>query len=390
MIPYARQSIDDSDLAAVRAVLESDFLTQGPVGPQFERAVAELAHAQYAVATCNATAALHIACLALEIGPNDTVWTSPNSFVASANCARYCGASVDFVDIDTSTYNMSVAALAAKLETARQSARLPKAVVAVDFAGQPVELARMAELKAQFGFKLIEDASHAVGATYRGEPVGNGRYADVTIFSFHPVKIVTTAEGGMAVTSDEALARRMRLLRSHGVTRDATQMESKTLEPWEYEQIDLGYNYRLTEIQAALGLAQLKRLERFLARRREIATRYDRELAALPIALPYQHPDARSSYHLYPIRILPEEGKLSRRQVYDALLRSNIRPNVHYIPIHLQPYYRRLGFARGEFPDAEAYYASALSLPMYPGLSDDEQTRVIQALHRIFERKAGS
>lgn len=383
MIPYARQSIDDADVSAVRAVLTSDFLTQGPVGPQFERAMADLTGASHAVATSNATAALHVACLAIGIGPGDLVWTSPNSFVASANCARYCGADVDFVDIDLRTYNMSAALLEERLARAKREGRVPKAVVAVDFAGQPVELEAMRRLKDAYGFKLIEDASHAVGAAYRGGRVGNGRYADVTVFSFHPVKIVTTAEGGMALTNDGALARRMELARSHGVTRDASEMERSDPEPWEYEQISLGYNYRLTEIQAALGLAQLKRLDTFLDRRREIAARYDKELDGLPVALPYQDPDAASAYHLYPIRVLPEAG-LTRRGVYDRLVQAGIRPNVHYIPIHLQPYYKRLGFKPGDFPNAEAYYASALSLPMYPGLTDEEQARVIEALRGMF------
>lgn len=383
MIPYARQSIDDEDVQAVHAVLTSDFLTQGPVGPQFERAMAELTGASHGVATSNATAALHIACIALGVGPGDLVWTSPNSFVASANCALYCGADIGFVDIDSRTYNMSASLLEECLAAAKRGGRVPKAVVAVDFAGQPVELEQMRRLKDEYGFKLIEDASHAVGAAYRGERVGSGRYADVTVFSFHPVKIVTTAEGGMALTNDAAAARRMELARSHGVTRDACEMERAGGEPWEYEQISLGYNYRLTEIQAALGLAQLKRLDVFLERRRRIAARYDAELTGLPIELPYQHPDASSAYHLYPIRVLPDSG-LSRRDVYDRLVRAGVRPNVHYIPIHTQPYYRRLGFKPGDFPNAEAYYASALSLPMYPGLTDDEQARVIAALRGMF------
>lgn len=383
MIPYARQSIDDADISAVNAVLSSDFLTQGPVGPQFEHAMAEMTGASHAVATSNATAALHVACIALGIGPGDLVWTSPNSFVASANCALYCGAEVDFVDIDPRTYNMSPALLEERLQQARRTGRIPKAVIAVDFAGQPVELTEFRRLKDEYGFALVEDASHAVGASYRDERVGNGRYADVSVFSFHPVKIVTTAEGGMALTGDARIARGMELARSHGVTREASEMGSQAPEPWEYEQISLGYNYRLTEIQAALGLAQLKRLDAFLERRRQIAARYDRQLSGLPLALPYQHPDTSSAYHLYPIRVLPTSGR-SRREVYDALVNAGVRPNVHYIPIHTQPYYRRLGFKPGDFPNAEAYYASALSLPMYPGLTDSEQDRVIAALRDIF------
>lgn len=387
MIPYARQSIDDADVAAVVEVLRSDFLTQGPAVPRFEESVAAHCDATHAVATSNATSALHIACLALGVGAGDMVWTSPNSFVASANCARYCGADVDFVDIDPRTYNMSVSQLADKLNRAQRVGRLPKAVIAVDFAGQPAELAGLAELKQRYGFRLVEDASHAIGAAYRGEPVGNGRYADVTVFSFHPVKIVTTAEGGMALTNDDAIAERMRLLRSHGVTRDAHMMESRSAGPWEYEQIALGYNYRLTDIQAALGLAQMKRLGGFLARRREIAARYDAELADLPVVLPYQHGEAESAYHLYPI-VLSPEARLSRRHAYDGLVNAGVRPNVHYIPIHTQPYYARLGFRPGDFPNAEAYYAGALSLPMYPSLSGAEQTRVIEAVRTVIGRKA--
>lgn len=387
MIPYARQSVDDGDVAAVVEVLRSEFLTQGPVVPRFEEAVAARCGATHAIATSTATSALHIACLALEIGTGDLVWTSPNSFVASANCARYCGADVDFVDIDPHTYNMSISHLAEKLERAQRLGRLPKVVIAVDFAGQPVELAAIAELKQRYGFAFVEDASHAIGATYCGEPVGSGRYADITVFSFHPVKIITTAEGGMAMTGNDALASRMRLFRSHGVTRDPHAMTSRRPEPWEYEQISLGYNYRLTEIGAALGLAQLRRLDEFLGRRREIAARYGTELAGLPVAVPYQHQHAQSAYHLYPIVLLPD-APISRREAYDGLVAAGVRPNVHYIPIHTQPYYARLGFRPGNFPNAEAYYAGALSLPMYPALTDAEQTRVIEAMHRIVGRKA--
>lgn len=388
MIPYARQSIDDADVARVVEVLQSDYLTQGPAVPEFERVVAERCGASYAVATSNATSALHIACAALGVGTGDLVWTSPNSFVASANCARYCGADVDFVDIDSATYNMSVECLEAKLARASRDGRLPKVVVAVDFAGQPADLASLLSLKMRYGFKLIEDASHAVGASYKGEPVGNGRFADVTVFSFHPVKIVTTAEGGMALTNDVALAERMRLLRSHGVTRD-TAVIGTDREPWEYEQITLGYNYRLTDIQATLGISQMERLDTFLARRREIAARYTVGLSGLQLTLPWQHPDAASSYHLYPVVVQPGAG-VTRRSLFDELVARGIRPNAHYIPIHTQPYYRALGFAPGDFPNAEAYYGGALSLPMYVDLSDAEQAHVIGALHEILKRKADS
>lgn len=382
MIPYARQSIDATDLAAVSEVLTSDWLTQGPAIPRFEQAVADLCGVEHAVAVCNATMALHLACRALEAGPGDVVWTSPNSFVASANCALYCGALVDFVDIDARSYNISIDALRAKLEIAERIGKLPKVLVTVDFGGQPCELGPIAELRERYGFKIVEDASHAVGARYRDTRVGSGELADITVFSFHPVKIVTTAEGGMLLTSSPELAQRLRLLRSHGVTREAALMENKAAEPWEYEQVDLGYNYRLTDIQAALGYSQVARIETFLSRRRAIARRYDEELAGLPLTTPWQHPDSQSSYHLYPVRIGPE-SPLGRSAVYRALRERGIAPNVHYIPIHTQPYYRARGFSAGDFPQAEAYYREALSLPMYPGLSDDQQGHVIASLKEI-------
>ncbi len=382
MIPYARQSIDEDDIAAVAAVLRSDFLTQGPSVAHFEELVARYCGVEHAVAVNSATSALHISCLALGVGPGDLVWTSPNSFVASANCARCCGADVDFVDIDPGTYNMSVGELHRKLEGARATGRLPKAVVVVDFAGQPADLAGVALLAQEFGFRVIEDASHAIGAAYRGRPVGCGAYADITVFSFHPVKIITTAEGGMAVCNDASLAQRLQRLRTNGITRDPALMETAH-EPWEYEQIELGFNYRLTDVQAALGAAQFSRLDEFVERRREIAARYDRELSDLPLVLPFQHEDARSSYHLYPVRVRPESG-LTRRGVYDALRARGVAPNVHYIPIHTQPYYRRLGFRDGDFPHAETYYRETLSLPMYAGLDAERQGHVIAALHAVF------
>lgn len=385
MIPYARQSIDQSDIASVEEVLRADFLTQGPLVPGFEGALAQRGGAKHAVAVNSATAALHLACLALGVGPGDLVWTSPNSFVASANCARMCGADVDFVDVDERTYTMSAQRLEEKLAAAKRSGRLPKAVVTVDFAGQPCAYDEMLRLRDSYGFALIEDASHAVGAMYRERPVGS-LGADVTAFSFHPVKIITTGEGGMALTDRADLARRMALLRSHGITRDPAQMRGAHREPWEYEQLALGFNYRMTEIAAALGLSQLKRLDAFLERRRAIAARYDRELADLPLTLPYQHPDAQSSLHLYPVRVRAD-ARLTRAELYDALRERGVAANVHYMPIHLQPYYRALGFAEGDFPQAEAYYRETLSLPLYPDLSDEEQSRVIEALHGALREK---
>ncbi len=380
MIPYARQSIDENDVAAVVEVLRSDFLTQGPVVPRFEERVASYCGAPNAVAMSNATSALHAAVRALGLQPGGLLWTSPISFVASANCGRYCGALVDFVDIDPRTYNMSVDALAGKLEVARSKGRLPDVVVIVDFAGQPCDLAAIAELRSEYGFRIVEDASHAVGAKYRGEPVGSGTFADVTVFSFHPVKIITTAEGGMALTNDDAVAERMRLLRSHGVTREQRLM-SRERESWEYEQIDLGFNYRLTELQAALGIAQMDRIDEFIAQRRRIAQAYDEELRGLPVVIPHQSADSLSAYHLYPIQVR-DEAPLDRRVLFERLRGEGIAANVHYMPIYMQPYYQALGFEPGYCPNAEAYYARALSLPMYASLTPVDQLRVTDALKR--------
>lgn len=378
MIPYARQHIDEVDIAAVIAVMRSDFLTQGPAVDRFEEGVAERAGARYGVAVANATSALHVALAALGVGSGDRVWTSPNSFVASANCARFCGAEVDFVDIDERTYNMCAERLARKLEDAARTKTLPRAVIPVHFAGQPCEMEPIRALASRYGFAIVADASHAVGATYRGAPVGSAAQADITVFSFHPVKIVTTGEGGMAVTDDERLAERMRLFRSHGVTRDPARMEQPSEGLWYYEQHELGFNYRLTDIAAALGSAQVSRLDAFLARRRAIAARYDAALADLPVRRPWQHPDGSSAYHLYPVRIAAGEG--ARKAVFAAMHAAGIRVNVHYIPIHLQPYYRRLGFAPGDFPRAEAYYREAISLPMFVDLGDADVDRVVAAL----------
>jgi UDP-4-amino-4,6-dideoxy-N-acetyl-beta-L-altrosamine transaminase len=386
MIPYARQHIDDVDIAAVAAVMRSDFLTQGPAVERFEEAVAQRVGGRHGVAVCNATSALHVALCALGVGPGDRVWTSPNSFVASANCARFCGADVDFVDIDERTYNLSAEHLAAKLEAAARTKALPRVVIPVHFAGQPCEMDAIRALAARYGFAIVADASHAIGATYRGVPVGSPAQADVTVFSFHPVKIVTTGEGGMAVTDDERLAERMRLFRSHGVTRDPARMERRGEGAWYYEQHELGFNYRLTDIAAALGSAQVSRLDAFLARRRAIAARYDAALADLPVVRPRQHPDVASAYHLYPVRI--SAGEAARKAVFEAMHAAGIRVNVHYIPIHLQPYYRRLGFAPGDFPQAEAYYREAISLPMFVDLSDDDVDRVVDALQAALTSEA--
>ena len=375
-IPYGRQSIDETDIAAVIEVLRSDWLTQGPTIDSFEQAIAAACGAGHGCAAANATAALHLACLALDLGPGQRLWTSPNTFLASANCGRYCGAEVDFVDIDPRSYNLSADRLEEKLATAGRANRLPRVLVTVDFAGQPCEADRIAALCRGYGVRIIEDASHAVGATWKGERVGSGRWADITVFSFHPVKILTTAEGGMALTNDAELHRRMAVLRSHGMVRDAARLQRGNEGAWYYEQQALGFNYRMTDLQAALGLSQLRRLDDFLAARRRLARRYDTLLASLPVKRPWQAPAANSAFHLYPIQVDPKQ----RRRVFDGLRAHGIGAQVHYIPVHLQPYYRALGFKDGDFPVAEHYYAGAVSLPMYAELGDDDQDAVVDAL----------
>jgi UDP-4-amino-4,6-dideoxy-N-acetyl-beta-L-altrosamine transaminase len=381
MIPYGRQDVTSADVEAVVSVLKSDFLTQGPVVPRFEQAVARYAGARHALAVNSATSALHIACLALGLGSGDWLWTSPITFVASANCGLYCGARVDFVDIDPRTYNLSPQALERKLQQAEREGRLPKVVVPVHLCGQPCDMEAIHALGQRYGFRIIEDASHAIGGKYKGEPIGNGRYSDITVFSFHPVKIITTAEGGMALTNDDGLARKMDLLRSHGVTRNPELMTHAPDGPWYYQQIELGYNYRLTELQAALGHSQLDRLDEYVARRHAIARRYDELLSGLPLTLPWQHPDGYSGLHLYVVRVQPSAR--SHREVFEALRAAGIGVNLHYIPVHTQPYYARMGFKVGDFPEAERYYAEAISLPMYPGLTHQQQNEVVDALKPI-------
>ena len=381
-IPYSRQDISKEDLAAVRAVLVSDFLTQGPQVARFEQKIADLHQCKYGVAVCNATAALHIACLALDFGPGDVLWTSPNSFVASANCARYCGGDVDFVDIDPVTRNMSVAALSKKLIVASTTGRLPKIVVPVDFSGLPCDLLEIRALANEYGFRIISDSSHAVGANYLGSPIG--KYADITVFSFHPVKIVTTGEGGLCLTDDADLARELCLYRSHGITRDVDAMQGEIDGPWYYEQIGLGFNYRLTDIQAVLGSSQLERLPEQFAKREIMARRYDRLLANLPLKLPLRVDDRESAHHLYVVEIDRAYTDVSRRSVFDNLRTNGIGANVHYIPIHLHPDYQRLGFKRGDFPASEAYYGQAITLPLFPAMTEEEQDHVIATLKSAF------
>ncbi|MFS2159098.1 UDP-4-amino-4,6-dideoxy-N-acetyl-beta-L-altrosamine transaminase [Pseudomonas sp. Pseusp122] len=383
MIPYGRQSLDQADIDAVVRVLESDWLTQGPTLERFEAAVAGHCEAAYGVAVCNATAALHIACLAADLGPGDWLWTSPNTFLASANCARFCGASVDFVDIDPLTWNLDVQALAYKLEQAEQQGRLPKVLIPVAFSGQSCDMRAIAALAERYGFIVIEDASHAVGARYAGRPVGCGDYAAMTVFSFHPVKIITTGEGGMVLTNRPALAERLRRLRSHGMTRDPAQMDEASHGPWYYQQVELGFNYRMTDMQAALGLSQLGKLAAFVERRRELAARYHSLLAGLPLQLPAPQPEAESAWHLYVVRLQTGRIGKSHREVFEALREAGIGVNLHYIPVHLQPYYRALGFAPGDFPEAERYYGQALTLPLYPAMSEAEQDIVIRQLQHL-------
>lgn len=379
MIPYGRQDISDDDIAAVIDVLRSDFLTQGPVGPLFEAAVARHCGAEYGIAVNSATSALHIACLALGVGPGDWVWTSPITFVASANCALYCGAQVDFVDIDPRTYNMSVDCLAEKLERAQREGQLPKVLIPVHLAGQSCEMASIHKLALEYGFKIVEDASHAIGGKYQGESIGCSRYSDITVFSFHPVKIITTAEGGMSVTNDPQLARRMRLFRSHGITREPSELTHEPDGPWYYQQIELGYNYRMTDLHAALGLSQMDRLDAFVSRRHELSDRYDELLAPLPVEIPFQHPSTYSALHLYIVRVRSAAAN-PHAKVFEALRASGVGANLHYIPVYRQPYYEGLGFRKGYCVEAEKYYAEAITLPLYAALTESQQDHVVRAV----------
>jgi UDP-4-amino-4,6-dideoxy-N-acetyl-beta-L-altrosamine transaminase len=383
MIPYGRQDISEADIQAVVDVLRSDFLTQGPAIPAFEKAIADYCGAEYAVAANSATSALHIACLALGVGNGDVVWTTPVTFVASANCARYCGAQIDFVDIDPHTCNLSVERLAEKLVRAAKSGRLPKVLIPVHLCGQSCDMSGIYALSQQYGFKIIEDASHAIGGKYCGEPIGNCRFSDITVFSFHPVKIITTGEGGMAMTQNAQLAKRMQLLRSHGITRDEADMIHAPDGPWYYQQTELGYNYRMTDIQAALGVSQMQRLDGFVARRQYLAGRYDTRLQNFPLSLPERHPDTYSAFHLYTVRLRLDLIGKTHRQVFEGLRQRHIGVNLHYIPVHTQPYYQKLGFKPGDFPEAERYYAEAVTLPLYPSMSEAQQDQVVDAIREL-------
>lgn len=380
MITYGRQDITQADIDAVIECLQSDYLTQGPQITNFEKSVLVHTGAQHAVAVSNATAALHIACLALDLGPGDWLWTTPNTFVASANCGLYCGAQVDFVDTDPRTYNLCTAKLEEKLIQAEKAGKLPKIVLPVHLTGQPCDMAAIYALSQEYGFKIIEDASHAIGGQYKGDPIGNCRYSDITVFSFHPVKIITTAEGGMALTNNVELATRLGLLRSHGITRDPVHMTEPMHGPWYYQQVALGFNYRMTDIQAALGVSQMTRLTDYVKRRHDIAQRYNELLTDLPLTLPWQHPDSYSAYHLYVVRLQLDKISVSHRQVFEALRAKEIMVNLHYIPVHTHPYYQQLGFKQGDYPQAEQYYREAISIPMHVNLTDGDLMYVANTL----------
>ena len=382
MIPYGKQEILQSDVDAVMAVLRSDFLTQGPAVPAFEQTIINNLGVSHAVAVNSATSALHIACMALDLGPGDTLWTSPITFVASANCALFCGAGIDVVDIDPETFNISPVALKIKLEEAAGCNRLPKVLIPVHMCGRPCEMAEIAALAHEYGVKVIEDASHAIGSQYRGVPVGSCRYSDITVFSFHPVKIVTTGEGGMALTNDEQLAMKMRLLRTHGVTRDESLMTQEPDGPWYYQQSMLGWNYRMTDMQAALGVSQVSRLAGYVERRNALAARYEEEFSEVPIDCPLRDDDHYSSFHLYVVRLHNSE---SHRSVFEKLRAAGIGVNLHYIPVHLQPFYRRLGFNVGDYPNAEDYYSRAISLPLFPAMSDEQLCSVAEQVIAALE-----
>jgi len=384
MIPYGRQEIIQQDIDAVVDVLKSDFLTQGPQVPLFEQSIKDAVNAKYALAVNSATSALHIACLALEVGKGDVVWTTPVTFVASANCALYCGADIDFVDIDSATYNLSPRLLEQKLIHAKQNnLPLPKVVIPVHLCGQPCEMDKIHALSIEYGFAIIEDASHAIGGKYKNNPIGNCEYSDITVFSFHPVKIVTTAEGGAATTNNKKLATKLELLRSHGVTRDSLLMKNESHGSWYYEQVDLGFNYRMTEMQAALGVSQMSRLHDFVAKRNELATGYDNLLNDLPLITPKQINDSYSGRHLYVIRLKLDEISLSHKEVFEQLRENGIGVNLHYIPVHTQPYYTKLGFEYGPFTESEKYYTNAISIPLFHTMTQEQQNRVVSVLTKV-------
>jgi UDP-4-amino-4,6-dideoxy-N-acetyl-beta-L-altrosamine transaminase len=384
MIPYARQDVLNEDIVEVKKVLRSDFLTQGPAVPKFEKSVAAYCGASYAIAVNSATSALHISCLALGLSPGDYLWTTPNTFVASANCARYCGAEIDFIDIDEKTYNMSVDLLAEKLRIAEKFGKLPKIIVPVHFAGQPCNMQEIYKLSKLYGFKIIEDASHAIGASYNKIKVGSGTHSDITVFSFHPVKIITSAEGGMALTNNKNIKEKLLKLRNHGITNDSKKMKKRSKsEIWNYQQVELGFNYRMNDIQAALGCNQLKRLDFYIERRHKIAKHYNSKLKQLPIILPWQANENYSSYHLYPIVIESNSNVKTQKQIYNKLRKNNIGVNLHYIPVHRHPYYENLGFKKDDFPKAEKFHQNAISIPIYPTLKNKNLEYIVEKLKKV-------
>ncbi|MCA6595969.1 MAG: UDP-4-amino-4,6-dideoxy-N-acetyl-beta-L-altrosamine transaminase [Pseudanabaena sp. M046S1SP1A06QC] len=382
-IPYGRQDINQADIQNVIEVLQSDWLTQGPAINRFEKIVADYCGVKYAVAVSSATAALHIACLSLDLGEKDWLWTSPNTFVASANCGLYCGAYVDFVDINPHTYNLSIEELEQKLVRASEQNCLPKVLIPVHFAGQSCEMDKIANLSKQYGFKVIEDASHAIGGKYQDKPIGCCEFSDLAVFSFHPVKIITTGEGGMVLTNRQDLYEKLIRLRSHGITRNPELMQSESHGAWYYQQLELGFNYRMTDIQAALGASQMQRLDEFVSRRQFLARRYHHLLRDLPISLPYQHLDTQSSWHLYVIRLNLDKISKTHYQIFEELRQAGIGVNLHYIPVHTQPYYQSLGFKWGDFPESEIYYENVISIPLYYGLMEKEQDLVVSRLQEI-------
>ncbi len=383
MIPYAKQNISEQDIEAVARVLHSDFITQGPVVVEFEKAIAQYCGAKYAIAASSGTAALHLACLALEVAKNDIVWTSPNTFVASANCALYCGAHIDFIDIDPETYNISIESLKQKLSIARQKGKLPKVVIAVHFSGQSCDMQAIYELSQEYGFKIIEDAAHALGGEYQNHKIGCCQFSDISIFSLHPAKMITAGEGGLLLTNNKSLIDKASLLRTHGITRDSSLMEGDIHGSWYYQQVELGYNYRITDIQAALGLSQLQRLDEFVFRRRQIAERYNQLLSALPLTIPYQNEACQSSWHLYMIRLQLDKLNKNRKEVFNELRENNIGVHVHYIPVHTQPFFKKMGFKEQDFPESVAYYQQAITLPMYVDLSDEMVDYIAATLSEI-------
>jgi UDP-4-amino-4,6-dideoxy-N-acetyl-beta-L-altrosamine transaminase len=383
-IPYGRQNITKEDIQAVIEVLQSDFLTQGPMVPKFEAAIAQYCNVKYAFAVNSATSALHIACLALGVQPKDRVWTTPISFVASANCALYCGAEVDFVDIDSKTWNMCPQKLEQKLIQARKDGLLPKVVIPVHLCGQSCDMQAIHKLSKEYGFSIIEDASHAIGGKYQDKQIGNCEYSQITVFSFHPVKIITTGEGGMAVTNDAEIGARIARLRSHGITRDTQTMIKNPDGPWYYEQIELGYNYRMTDIQGALGLSQFKKLDEFVAERHKIAEIYDNLFKDINIETPYNDEKNYSAYHLYVVRVKPDQKNITHKEMFIRLRDNGIGVNLHYIPIYRQPYYAKMGYKSSDYPEAEKYYSEAISLPIYPGLTASQQKEIVKHFEKPY------